>query len=56
MSKLIKPRISNQKNIFESLTIVEELHKDHYAVIEKPGSSIDKVLAHLTKKEPKGFT
>ena len=56
MSKLIKPRESNQKNIFESITIIEELQKDHYVVIDKPGTSIDKTLAHFNKKKQKGFT
>jgi hypothetical protein len=45
----------NYKEIFESLDILTELHKDHYVVVEKPNSPIDKILANFTREKKKGF-
>lgn len=53
---LLKQRQPNLKNIFESLEILSELHKDHYVVVEKPNSPIDKILANFTKDSNKGFS
>ncbi len=56
MTTLLKQRQPNLKNIFESLEILTELHKDHYVVVEKPSSPIDKILANFTKDSNKGFS
>ncbi|MGS0747388.1 hypothetical protein [Halpernia sp. GG3] len=56
MTTLLKQRQPNLKNIFESLEILSELHKDHYVVVEKPNSPIDKILANFTKDSNKGFS
>lgn len=55
MTVLLKNRQPNYKEIFESLDILTELHKDHYVVVEKPNSPIDKILANFTREKEKGF-
>lgn len=56
MAIQLKHQKPNHKNIFESLDILNELHKDHYVVVEKLNSPIDKILANFTKGADKGFS
>lgn len=56
MISRIKPRQENHKDIFESLEILTQLHKDHLVVVEKRNSPIDKMLVNFIKNPDKGFS
>lgn len=56
MGSIIQPKQRNHKNIFESFDILKELQKNHFSILGKPGSPIDKSIAHLNKNDGKGFT
>ncbi|MBS1559352.1 MAG: hypothetical protein JST69_11575 [Bacteroidetes bacterium] len=56
MKSIIKPTEPNYKNISESLQLLKELNKDHYVIFDQPNSSLEKVIANLSKIPTKGFS
>jgi hypothetical protein len=56
MAIITGQKAPNYKHIFESLQVLSELHKDHFVVLDKPESRLDKVLANFKKNEERGFS
>ena len=56
MKPIIIQNQRNLKDISQSLDILNHLHKDHYVVVEKPNTPIDKIFAKLKKDANKGFS
>ncbi|MDP1746407.1 MAG: hypothetical protein Q8L90_12565 [Bacteroidota bacterium] len=52
MAMLFNP---NPSNIYESLEVINGLHKEQSITVEKLNSPIDKIVANLSKDENKGF-
>jgi hypothetical protein len=55
MAALLQNKHPNSKNMHESLEVLRYLQKDHYVIIEREGSAIDKIFANFTKTDKKGY-